>query len=36
MIGSFAGEVRAMAEGQEDKEIHMRLRSTLRLYRRSP
>lgn len=31
MIGSFAGEVRTMAEGQEDKEIHMRLRSTLPL-----
>lgn len=31
MIGSFDGEVRTMAEGHEDKEIHMRLRSTLPL-----
>lgn len=31
MIGSFAGEVRTMAEGQEDKEIRMSLRSTLPL-----
>lgn len=31
MIGSCAGEVRTMAEGQEDKEIHMRLRFTLPL-----
>lgn len=31
MIGSFAGEVRTVAEGQEDKEIHMSLRSALLL-----
>jgi uncharacterized protein YecT (DUF1311 family) len=29
MIGSFAGEVRIMAESQEDKEIHMKLRTTM-------